>query len=340
MQAGRKYTLWQIVSWLKRYIIIFIIIDAIPVILFEVVGWKWLFLPWQPISLVGIAVAFYVGFKNNSSYERLWEGRKIWGGIVNTSRSITVMFRDYVTGQFAPQPVQPEELAKEHKVLVHRHVAWMNSLTYQLREIKAWEHSNKHDDAFRRFSGIHPEGNHHGTLKAYLSEEEFAYIQNKDNKASHLLSLQSKHVRDLRSRGLLDDFRHMELGNKIAELYALQGQAERIKNFPFPRQYASANYYFVWVFIFLLPLAMIHVFAEIPIANFIWLSIPAATLVSWVFITMEMIGDYSENPFEGLYNDVPISAIARSVERDIRQMLDETDLPENLQPVGEMNILY
>ena len=58
-----------------------------------------------------------------------------------------------------------------------------------------------------------------------------------------------------------------------------------------------------------------------------WLTIPFATLVSWVFLTADKIGDWSENPFEGLANDVPIKNMARGIERDIRQMLDETDLP-------------
>ena len=58
------------------------------------------------------------------------------------------------------------------------------------------------------------------------------------------------------------------------------------------------------------------------------------------FILMEMIGDYSENPFEGLYNDVPISTMARSIEIDIRQMLDETDLPSPLEAVGPLKISF
>jgi len=71
-----------------------------------------------------------------------------------------------------------------------------------------------------------------------------------------------------------------------------------------------------------------------------WLVFPFSVLVSWVFILMEMIGEYSENPFEGLYNDVPISSMARSIEIDIRQMLDETDLPKPLEPVGDFNIMF
>lgn len=73
--------------------------------------------------------------------------------------------------------------------------------------------------------------------------------------------------------------------------------------------------------------------------HWIWFSIPFSVVGSWVFWMMEMIGDYSENPFEGSYNDVPISSMAQSIEIDIRQMLDETDLPQPIQPIGDMKIL-
>ena len=48
--------------------------------------WSWLAIPWFPLTIIGTAVAFYVGFKNNSAYDRMWEARKIWGAIVNNSR--------------------------------------------------------------------------------------------------------------------------------------------------------------------------------------------------------------------------------------------------------------
>ncbi|PWL32968.1 MAG: hypothetical protein DCO96_01035 [Fluviicola sp. XM-24bin1] len=55
------------------------------VVLYEYMEWEWLMIPWVPLTLIGIAVAFYLGFKNNSAYDRTWEARKIWGGIVNSS---------------------------------------------------------------------------------------------------------------------------------------------------------------------------------------------------------------------------------------------------------------
>ena len=339
MQAGKKYTIWQTIVWSKRYIFRFLIIGAIPVALYDIAGLRWLSLPWQPISLIGIAVAFYLGFKNNSSYERLWEARKIWGGIVNASRSFAIFTRDYITDEFAKEMVSNDELTKIHKTILHRHVAWIKALTYQLRKIKPWEHNSKSDNKLRKASGIHPDENHDEKLRDYLSNKEFEYILTKGNQASHIISLQSKHILQLKRNRLIDDFRHMELGKLLSEFYNLQGKSERIKNFPFPRQYASLNGYFIWIFIFLLPFSMLNVFSGMEYEYFIWLSIPFTTLISWVFHTMEMVGDYSENPFEGLYNDVPITSMARSIEIDIRQMLEETDLPANIEPIGDMKIL-
>ena len=125
----------------------------------------------------------------------------------------------------------------------------------------------------------------------------------------------------------------------LGEFYTLQGQSERIKNFPFPRQYATVNYIFVWIFLILLPFGMLNIFSDSSHLNSSWLAVPFTMLVSWVFILMEMIGDYSENPFEGLYNDVPITSMSRSIEIDIRQMLDETDLPEPIEPIWDGSVL-
>ena len=126
MQAGRRYTFLQTLNWTKRYILVFLVFDTIPVVLYRVFGLEWMSLPWQPISLVGIAVAFYLGFKNNASYDRLWEARKIWGGIVNASRSFTVMARDFVSNDAAEAPRSGDELARMTKQLVHRHIGWLH----------------------------------------------------------------------------------------------------------------------------------------------------------------------------------------------------------------------
>lgn len=341
MFIAKRYPFWGLVNWSKKYIFIFIVLDSIPILVYKLLGWHWLAIPWQPIALIGIAVSFYLGFKNNSAYDRMWEARKIWGGIVNTSRTFTVMTRDFVTNEFASKKLSEEELSTIHKSIVHRHVAWVKALTYQLRMPKPWEHSAKVEVELRKEGGVHHDENHFEKIKPYLTKNEYDYVMNKGNRASHILSLQSKELLTLKINGQIDDFRHMELEKLVGEFFALQGKSERIKNFPFPRQYSTVNYLFVWIFLGLLPFGMLNVFNDsITLLSSGWLVFPFTLLVSWVFILMELIGDYSENPFEGLYNDVPISTMARDIEIDIRQMLDETNLPKPLQPVGPYKIVF
>jgi putative membrane protein len=340
MFIGKRFPFWGLINWSKKYIFIFILIDSVPILLYKFLGWEWLAIPWQPIALIGIAVSFYLGFKNNSSYDRLWEARKIWGGIVNSSRTFTVMSRDFITNEFADKKLSEEELSAIHKSIVYRHIAWLKALTYQMRMPKPWEHSGKVENFLRKEGGIHPDEDHFLKLKPYLSEEDYTYLMTKGNKASHLLSIQSKELLKLKLAGQIEDFRHMELEKMIGEFYTLQGKSERIKNYPFPRQYATVNYVFVWTFLIILPFGMLNIFHDPSHISWGWLVFPFTVLVSWIFILMELIGDYSENPFEGLYNDIPISTMARSIEIDIRQMLDDTDLPGPLPPIGKYKIMF
>ena len=100
-------------------------------------------------------------------------------------------------------------------------------------------------------------------LKGYVSNPELKEILSKKNKQGACLNLQSRQLKKLKDAGLNEDFRHMEMQAMLAEFFNLQGKVERIKNFPYPRQFATLNYYFVWIFILLLPLGMMHEFEQI-----------------------------------------------------------------------------
>ena len=113
----------------------------------------------------------------------------------------------------------------------------------------------------------------------------------------------------------------------IKTFYTDQGQSERIKNFPFPRQYASIAFWLTIVFSAAIPFGMLDIFSSISEYH-VWLTIPVASSLIWIFYLMEIIGDYSENPFEGTYNDVPITAIARNIEIDMLEIMGATNIPE------------
>ena len=356
MYTRRIFPVRGVIKWTRRHILLFLIMSTIPVILFDVIGLKWLHVPWLPLGVLGTAVAFIVSFKNNASYDRLWEARKIWGGIVNASRSWTIMVKDFINNDHAKQKKTDEELKSIHKEMVHRHVAWLTALRYQLRVDKPWEQHLKNSKSNREFRE-----NYYlvcedtipieEAIKSYISKEEYDAIFAKGNQASQLLGIQSKRLRELKEEGLIEDFRHMEMANMLVEFYALQGKSERIKNFPYPRQFATLNYVFVWVFIILLPFGIMegfetigghiledlamhssqtssfHIAQEFIANHFVWFSIPFSTLLAWVFHTMEAIGENTENPFEGGPNDVPITDMSRGIEIDIRQLIDDDNIP-------------
>lgn len=185
-------------------------------------------------------------------------------------------------------------------------------------------------------------------LKGYVSNPELKEILSKKNKQGACLNLQSRQLKKLKDAGLNEDFRHMEMQAMLTEFFNLQGKVERIKNFPYPRQFATLNYYFVWIFILLLPLGMMHEFEQIGLEvveaihahmlvhtspvhavvefvgnYFIWVTIPFTVIVSWIFHTMERIGENTENPFEGNSNDIPITTMSRGIEIDIREMIGD-----------------
>lgn len=341
MHIKRNYTTFQMAWWTRFETLLFFIIIVAWVALYYFLDLTWLKIPWTPMALIGTAVAFVIGFQNNASYGRIWEARKIWGGIVNTSRTFGVFVQDMVTNEHAKKPLNDEGLEKEIKTLTNRHIGWMTALRFAMREPRRWETTVNHRTN-QEWGARPPEKDTmlDCELKSLISEDDFNYVMSKNNKSTALLYLQSHHLKELKEKGLIWEFSFLELEAVIQELFTLQGKSERIKNFPYPRHFATLNHFFMWIFVLLLPLALVPQFAEIgngimdksPVIGklFVWFSIPFYVIVAWVFHTMERIGRTGENPFEGTANDVPISTIARGIEIDLLQNLGEpTDqIPE------------
>ncbi|MCI5058026.1 MAG: bestrophin family protein, partial [Flavobacteriales bacterium] len=282
---------------------------AVPIIIHMLTGWEWMHLPWLPISVIGTAVAFYVGFKNNSVYDRMWEARKIWGGIVNDSRSWGAMVMNFVSDQFVNDRISDQEFKQIKERLIYRHVAWLYKLRSQLLRPAPWEHENsssKHiaGHALKRKEryglGLLKEIDKpvEEFLKGLLDPQELTQILDYKNGATQLIEHQARDLKELRKKDLIDDFRHMEMQQLLTNFYTLQGKCERIKNYPLPRQYANTSQIFIGLFILLLPFGMMMEFEKMG-EGLIWLTVPFCMIVGWVFVMMELVGDYSENPFEG-----------------------------------------
>jgi ion channel-forming bestrophin family protein len=322
------YRILYFISW--RMVLWSLFTGLSALVTYRYLAWNWVAIPWLPVSLIGTAVAFYVGFKNNQSYERGWEARKVWGSIVNLSRSFGAALRAFAAQN--EHVISSENVEKEIKILLHRHLAWLHALKHAMRQRAAWEHNLPASRRQRRYFEKRIDFSTFETdLARCLSPQDLEYIKQKKNAATQLLDLQSQHLASLKTKGWLDDYKHVELQRLITDLYAEQGATERIKNTPLPRQYSTSSHLFILIFTFLLPFAMLSEFDKT--ADLIWLMLPFNMVVSWVFSLMEYTGDYSENPFEGLVNDVPIYSIITNIEIDLKEMMGETDVPERMKPV-------
>lgn len=295
-------------------------------------------IPWLPMSVIGTAVAFYVGFKNNSAYDRMWEARKIWGAIINSSRAWGMYVDGYITNQFTNEKLSDEAIHQLKKRLIYRHIAWLYALRSQLLVATPWEHSSQGGIMGKAAAyyqkefgvGLIDDQLTEMELKQFLPEAEYERLINHVNTATQIINEQSRDLTSLRSKDIIDDFRHVEMNKILYHFYDHQGKCERIKKFPLPRQYANMSRVFVGIFIFLLPFSMIPELMKYDDWSF-WLSIPITALVGWVYVVMEIIGDYTENPFQGMANDIPMLSLSRVIEIDLREMLGETDLPPGIQ---------
>ena len=328
------YRILYFISW--RMILYSLFTGLLAIFTYRYLGWYWVAMPWLPVSLIGTAVAFYVGFKNNQSYDRGWEARKVWGSIVNLSRAFAATSKAFIKRSEEPTN-SSDSISQEIKILLNRHLAWLHALKHAMRQRSPWEHDLPASRRQRRFFEKRINfSTFEADAAACLSRDDLERLKDKHNAATQLLDMQSQHLAMLMAKGWIDDYKHVELQRFIKDMYAEQGATERIKNTPLPRQYSTSSHLFILIFTFLLPFAMLHEFDKT--TDLMWLMLPFNLVVSWVFSLMEYTGDYSENPFEGLINDVPIYSIVRNIEIDLKELMGEKDVPERMKPV--MDVIF
>jgi putative membrane protein len=271
---------------------------------------KALVLPFAPIAVVGSALAIFVAFRNNSAYARWWEARTLWGGIVNSSRvlaRLVVTFAD----SHAHQSQYDKQRSEAFKTgLVYKQIAWVHALRLQLRGQNDWHE-----------------------LESLLSPEEYAELLSKDHKANHLHLMMGRQIYAAMADGTLGGFDSFQMEGQLLALANYQGGAERIKNTPLPRQYDFFTRMFVLLFAFLLPFGLLGFFSTPELDPYAWLIVPFSVIVSGMFIIMERTGAANEDPFENKVTDVALTAICNTIERNLREMLGEQELPKKMEPV-------
>ena len=258
------------------------------------------------IAVFGTVMSLFLAFKTNEAYNRWWEARTLWGSMVNYSRSFARQVLNLLNLNTVETAKDQGELTTIHKDLIYRHIAYINALLLSLRGQDNWEE-----------------------LKPYLDENERLELVEHANVPTQLVQKQAQKLNHA-FRDNSNDFRYMQIDSTLNEFYNIQGGCERINTTVFPRIYSFLTTLFTWLFAFSL------IFSLYDDLN--WQILATRVVVAYVFLTLEKISRSLKDPFENGISDTPMTAICRTIEIDLREMLGEKDVPAPIKPIK--GVLY
>lgn len=245
-------------------------------------------------TFLGTAISVILSFKLNQSYDRWWEARKIWGSIVNESRNLILQLQSFL------------ETGNESQTrsIALRHIAWCYALARSLRDQDPLQEAAQ-----------------------FISDrEELESYSHHRNKALALLQRNALDVAYLRQRQQLDRYSHVQLSATLANLTNCMGMAERIKATVFPITYRLFLHMIIYVFIAILTIALRDVA--------FYFAIPISLVIACFFFLLERTATHLQDPFANRPTDTAMTAIARTIEINVKQLIGESDVPEPCAPAG------
>ncbi len=256
-----------------------------------------------PISIPMImctVISLLLGFRSSQAYDRWWEARIVWGEIVNDSRTLT---RQILT---LGKTYEGDDIKNFRHRLVMRQAGWVHALGQSLR-------------------GKDP----HRNMEKYLSRKEMNYISRFNNVPVGLLELHGRDLAYAWQQGWLNDYQQVQIDRTISRLCDAMGKSERIKNTVFPATYSLYIHLAVNFFLFLLPLSLVGILGVF--------EIPIVITIAASFLLIEKMAIHLQDPFENKPTDTPVTTIARNIERDLRQMLDDDTANNNMHEIPATN---
>jgi putative membrane protein len=290
-QSARLHRMLGYIGWPLALLFLW---DILITLTYVYLPHPWLNLPVLPMSLLGSALALFLGFRNNNAYNRWWEARTLWGAMVNASRSYGREVCHLIDKT-------PDSEATKRE-LVHRQIAYVQALRCHLRGHPSL------DDA-----------------SEFLPQDEIKALGEVNNVPNAILNRSAEILAESEKRGWIDSFRRIQIESLLVDMSNAQGGMERIKNTPLPREYAYYPTLFVHFFCILLPIGLVDsltIFTPL-----------ASTVVGFMLLAMDRIGADLQDPFANRDHDVPLTSICRTIQIDLEQLIGKIGKAKPLQPV-------
>jgi putative membrane protein len=243
-------------------------------------------------TVLGISVSLLLGFRTSAAYDRWWEARKVWGGIVNDSRTFVRQLHGFVAAGERDSAV---------RALAHQQIAWCKALRSHLRSLDPLE-----------------------GLEDHLPDTELRRLTKQQNVPNAILATMQREAARLRADGALDPFGHLAIDGTMRRLCDHLGRCERINNTVFPVDYEVYTRWGIVIFILMLPFGMLD--------STDLFVIPICLLVALFFATIEGVAHQLQDPFRSRGSDTPMTALCNTIEIDLRQMIGDEVLPPKLEP--------
>jgi putative membrane protein len=252
-----------------------------------------------PFTLIGLALAIFLGFRNSAAYDRYWEGRKLWGDLVHRSRSFA---RQVQTLPAFPQPAGPEDLEDPRRLLMLRTIAFAQALRHQLRGTDAG-----------------------ADMQRLLPADEAAALAASDRGTEYLLGRMAQDLGALVHAGQLHPALAANTDQSLSAMAAVAAGCERIRSTPIPFAYTLLLHRTAWLYCFLLPFGLVDQVG--------FMTPFVVAIVAYTFFGLDALGDQIEEPFGTADNHLPLDALCREIEVSVLDTLGVQDLPPRLQPV-------
>ncbi len=276
-----------VLFWQWQHSLVFIAGGLIAWLGHDIMSWEYVALPTAPATVIGAALGIFASFRANAAYARWWEGRQLWGKLVNASRMWASQTRAYLAD------------AALADTLVRRHALYVHVLRCQLRDDDVFA-----DDHVKRL-----------VQKLSISDDEVATMKSQTSLCHAILDQQLQAVTKVEG---LDARRLQCLDGTIMTFLDVQGGCERIKRTPMPRGYGFFVERLLLFFSVLFPLAIVK--------DIGWAVIPVNIVVCMGFALISETGRVLEDPFTHFWNSLPISNISVNIERNITQRLRDDAL--------------
>ncbi len=246
-------------------------------------------------TILGTAISLLLAFRTAQAYERWWEARIIWGAIVNDSRTLIRQIQGFYKGS--------NDSTNFIKNFAYRQIAWCYCLGEKLRNLSKTE-----------------------TLERYFDKAQILELQKYNNIPNFLLSLHTKELKLAYENQSINDLQQIQIDNTITRLCDSMGRSERIKTTVFPRTYSLLLHFLIYVFATILPFGLEHPHG-LSYHPIIIESCLIVTITS-IFMLIEKIAIYMQDPFENKPTDTAVTAITQKIEIDLLQMIGDSKISQ------------